>query len=239
MLVLGILAGMIIGCASSSARSVYSGHHVSGLVSVYSATEPLPRPDHILVHDFAVSSDDVSPGNTLVYQLHHNELKGLSQAAEQVQVGRAVASVLSEKLVHAIRSLGLPAERAWGIQPLAKESFSLEGQFVSIDESNRPRQITIGFGVGDTKVRTLVQGYVGTAYGQHLVEEFETHTERSIKPGTVVVIGPTLAAVTDMTARSTEFASAAEDNARRTAVALTKQLVEFFAVQGWIAQDME
>lgn len=146
--------------------------------------------------------------------------------------------MLSEKLVHAIRSLGLPAERAWGIQPLEKGSFSLEGQFVSIDESNRPRQITIGFGVGDTKVRTLVQGYFGTAYGQHLVEEFETHTERSRKPGTVVVIGPTLAVVTDMAGRSTEFANAAEDNARRTAVALAKQLVEFFAVHGWIAQDM-
>jgi hypothetical protein len=235
MVVLGALAGMIIGCAPSSARSV---HNDSGLVSIHSATEALPRPDHIFVHDFAVSADDVSPDNTLVYLLHHNELKGPAQAAEQVRVGRAVASVLSEKLVNAIRSLGLPAERAWGVQPLAKGSFSLEGQFVSIDESNRPRRITIGFGVGDTKVRTLVQGYFGTAYGQHLVEEFETHTERSRKPGTVVVVGPHSAMVPDMAGRFSEPRNTAEDDAGRTTVALANQLKEFFAVQGWITHDM-
>jgi hypothetical protein len=235
MLVLGALAGMIIGCASNSARSV---HNDRESVSICSARETLPRPVHIFVHDFSVSPDDVSPDNTLFYQLHHNELKGPSQAAEQVQAGRAVASVLSEKLVHAIRSLGLPAERAWGVQPLAKGSFSLEGQFVSIDESNRPRRITIGFGVGDTKVRTLVQGYFGTAYGQHLVEEFETHTERSRKPGTVVVVGPPLAVVADVAGRFSEFRNTAEDDASRTTVALAKQLMEFFTVQGWITHDM-
>lgn len=226
---------MITGCASNSARSV---RNYSGLVSNYSATEPLPRPDHIFVHDFAVLAGDVSPDNTLVYKLHHNELKGPSQTEEQVQAGRAVASLLSEKLVNEIRSLGLPAERAWGVQPLAKGSFSLEGQFVSIDESNRPQRITIGFGVGNTKVRTLVQGYFGTAYGQHLVEEFETNTERSRKPGVGVTIGPTLAMVTDVAGRFGELRNTAEDDARRTTVALAKQLMKFFAVQGWIAQDM-
>jgi len=235
IVVLGALAGMIIGCAPSSARSA---HNYGGSVSISSATEPLPRPDHIFVHDFAVSPDDVSPDNTLVYNLHHNEVKGPSQAADQVQMGRAVASALSEKLVNAIRSLGLPAERAWGIQPLAKGSFSLEGQFVSIDESNRSRRITIGFGVGDTKVRTLVQGYFGTAYGQHLVEEFETHTEKSRKPGKVVAIGPTLAMITDVTGPFSELRNTAEDDASRTTGALTKQLVEFFAVQGWITHDL-
>lgn len=225
---LGVLVSMIIGCAPNSARSV----------SIYIRTEPLPRPDHILVHDFAVSPDAVSPRNTLVYKLHHNELKGPSQTEEQVQAGRAVANVLSEKLVKEIRSLGLPAERAWGVQPLAKGSFSLEGQFVSIDEGNRPQRITIGFGVGNTKVRTLVQGYLGTADGQHLVEEFETSTERSRKPGVGVTIEPTLAMVTDVAGRFGGPKNTTEDDARRTAVALVKQLMKFFVVQGWIAQDM-
>jgi hypothetical protein len=235
MVLFGALAGMIIGCVPNSARSVRND---GGMISTYGATEPLPRPDRIFVHDFAVSSDDVSPDNALVYELHHNELKGPSEAAEQVQVGRAVANVVSEKLVNAIRSLGLPAERALGVEPLAKGNFSLEGQFISIDGGNRPRRITIGFGVGNTKVRTLVQGYFGTAYGPHLVEEFETHTERSSKRGMEITIGPTVAMAADVASRFSELTNAAEDDARRTAVALARQLLEFFAVQGWIVQDM-
>jgi hypothetical protein len=146
-------------------------------------------------------------------------------------MGRVVARILSEKLVNEIQLLGLPAERAGGVQPLAKGSFSLEGQFVTIDEGNRTQGITIGFGLGNAKVRTLVQGYLGTADGQHLVEEFETNTERSRNPGAGVM-------VTDVAGRSSELEKTAEADARRTTVALAKQLVEFFAVQGWIAQDM-
>jgi hypothetical protein len=145
-------------------------------------------------------------------------------------VGRAVANVLSEKVVHAIRSFGLPAERAWGVRPLAKGSFSLEGQFLSINEGDRTQGGTIGFGVGNTKVRTLVQGYFGTAHGQHLVEEFETHTERSRSLGGVMV--------TDVAGRFSELKDTAEDDARRTTVALMKQLMRFFALQEWIAQDV-
>ncbi|MGQ0811238.1 MAG: DUF4410 domain-containing protein [Nitrospiraceae bacterium] len=227
---LGVLVSLIIGCAPTSARSV----------SIYSRTEPLPRPDRILVHDFAVVPDDVSPHSSFVYKLYHNQLKGTSETEEQVRVGRAVANVLSEKLVKEIRSLGLPAERAYDVQPLAKGTFSLEGQFVSIDEGTRAQRISIGFGVGDTKVRTLVQGYLGTADGRDLVEEFETNTERSKKPGVGVTVGAASSVVTEGAGGGgvTELKNAAEADARRTTVALAKSLAEFFAVQGWIAQDL-
>ena len=51
-------------------------------------------------------------------------------------------------------------------------------------------------------------------------------------------VGPTMAMVAELAGRFSELTNAAEDDARRTAVALAKQLMEFFAVQGWIAQDM-
>jgi hypothetical protein len=54
-------------------------------------------------------------------KLHHNELKGPYRSKWD-----GLSSVLSEKFVHAIRCFGLPAGRAWGVQPLAKGSFSLE-----------------------------------------------------------------------------------------------------------------
>lgn len=220
---LGALLMMpVVGCAPTSLQSV----------RIYNTTEPLPRPDHILVHDFAVLPEDVSPYNNFVYRLHHNQLNGTSQTEEQVRVGRAVANALSEKLVKEIRALGLPAERASSIQPLAMGTFSIEGQFVSIDDGNRAQRISIAFGGGDTKVRTLVQGYLGTADGRDLVEEFETNIKRSKKPGMTVMVGASSAG------GMTEFMNTAEADAHRTTAELAKQLAEFFTVQGWIAQDM-
>ena len=218
-----LLVTPVVGCAPASLQSV----------RIYNnRTESLPRPDHILVHDFAVLPEDVSPYNSFVYRLHHDQLNSTAQTEEQVRAARAVANALSEKLVKEIRSLGLPAERTSALQPLAMGTFSIEGQFVSIDDGSRIQRISIAFGDGGTKVRTLVQGYLGTPDGGELVEEFETNVERLKKPGMAVMVGASSAG------GITELKNTAEADARRTTVELVKQLAEFFTVQGWIAQDI-
>ena len=217
-----LLMTPVVGCAPASLQSV----------RISTITEPLPRPDHILVYDFAVLPEDVSPYNSFAYQLQHHQVNNTSQTEDQVRVGRAVANALSEKLVKEIRSLGLPAERASARQPLVRGTFSIEGEFVSIDGGNRVQRIGIAFGGGATKFRTLVQGYLGTAEGRELVEEFETNIERSQIPRMAVMVGASSAG------GKTEFMKTAEADAYRTTTELAKQLTEFFTVQGWIAQDM-
>ena len=234
--VLGLIV-TIAGCASTNVQPL----------SVYSGSEPLPRPDRILVYDLAASPEAITPNGGVITRLH-SLVSATSQTEEQLKVGREVADALSEELVQRIRALGLPAERASSLQPLADGTLAIEGQFVSIDEGNRMRRAVIGFGAGESEVRTLVQVYLGMDGAQHIVQEFETSAESSKAPGMAATMGAgaaargatalaTAAAAGGGIHAATESRQTAEADARRTADVLVKRLAQFFAAQGWIARE--
>jgi len=181
-IVLGLIA-TITGCASAKVQPL----------NVYQGSEPLPKPERVLVYDFAVTPDEVRLNSGPIARIRQR-LRDTPQTEEELQVGREVAAALSEALVERISALGLPAERASHGQPLAQGALAVEGQFVSIDEGNRLRRMFIGFGLGKTKVRTLAQVYLGTDGGRHLVQEFETTAEGSKLRGMAAMMGAGAAA---------------------------------------------
>jgi len=205
----------------------------------------VPKPDRVLVYDFAVSPNDVSLNRSPVARLG-NRLSGKSPTEEEIKVGRAVANALAEELVKRISALGLPAQRASGVQPPAEGTLVIEGQFVSIAEGNRLRRLVIGFGAGGSEVKTMAQVYLERAGGQYLVQEFETRAESSKKPGVATPMGvgaavggriATGAAVGGGLGVATEPRQTVEADARRTADELAKHLGQFFMAHGWIAKD--
>jgi hypothetical protein len=216
-------------------------------VGVYGGQGALPKPDRVLVYDFAVSPDEVSLNSGPLARLRAL-ISDTDQTEAELEVGREVAAALSEELVERIRALGLPAERASGAQPHTSGTLTVEGQFVSIDEGNRLRRMFIGFGLGNTEVKTLVQVYHGTNGGRALVQEFETSAEGSKLPGMGPMMGvgaaargavglATAAGVSGAARTAGEFRHAVEVEARRTAEVLTKHLASFFAAQGWISAE--
>src|SRR5690242_9706706 len=185
------------------------------------STDPLPRPDRVLVYDFAVSP-------------------------EQVSLNRGLFARLGE-LVERIERLGLPAERAAAGQAAPTGSLAITGQFLSIDEGNRMRRTMIGFGAGQSEVRALAQVALQTAHGPLLAEEFETSGASARTPGVAPMIGPGLAvrgaagvassvAVSGGTHALTEHRTEVEADARRIADELAKQLGKFFVHHGWITE---
>jgi hypothetical protein len=216
-----------VGCAPTSVRPTGP-----------QSTAPLPKPDRVVVYDFAVSLDDIKL-NTGPAARVRRMLGRESQSQEQAEVGRKVAGKFAEELVKAIGELGLPAERAPRVPTVPQGTLAIDGQFVSIDEGNRARRLVIGFGVGGTEVTTHVQVYMGRPTGAVLVQEFETKGESSKKPGAAVTMGAGAAvgagvAVGGAASGALETQAGVEADARRTARALAKQLEELFTRQGWI-----
>src|SRR5262245_56389070 len=117
-----------IGCAPTSVRPVPTS----------SDATPLPRPDRVLVHDFAVSLADVKlnsgPGARLL-----RRLSSTPPSDEQARLGRQVAAAFAEELVKEIREMGLAAERAPRGPGLPDRMLAVDGQFLTIDEGNRAR----------------------------------------------------------------------------------------------------
>lgn len=207
-------------------------------VREYSGESALPRPDRMLVYDFAVSANDVKLNSAIGARLA-NLATGAKKNEEQVKVGRAVAKALSESLVKELGQLGLPVEQASsGTMPTAR-TVIIHGQFLTIDEGNRLRRMVIGFGVGGTDLRTKVQVYQGTEAAPLLLQEFEANAESSKKPGMgpMAGVGAASAAVSSGVGVATEFDQTVEGDAKRTAKEVAKPISRFFAGQGWIPAE--
>jgi len=219
---------VVAGCAPTTVRQ-------TGMQSA----PPLPRPERVVVYDFAVSLDEIKLNAGPAARLRR-ALSGGSQSEAQAEVARQVAGKFSEELVKLINELGLPAERVPRGWKLPDKTLAVDGQFVSIDEGNRARRLIIGFGAGGTDVTAHVQLYMGRPAGPILVQEFETNAESSKKPGAAVTMGAGAAvgagvAVAGAASGALETQASVEADARRAAKALAERLGELFAEQGWIA----
>lgn len=226
---------LMAGCAPTKVETMQE----------YSGKDPLPRPTLVLVHDFAVSPDDVSLNSGPLARLAR-VFKDAPASEEQIKVGRAVAQALSDGLVEEMQELGFNAERSAVASPPDYRVLRIEGAFLSIDEGNRARRLVVGFGAGGTSVKTRVHVSFGTLSGPLKVAEFETVAESSKRPG----IGPmagvgaaatsaaSAAAVSGVTGAASELNQEVAGGARRTAKEIAKTLSQFFAGQEWISKEM-
>lgn len=223
-----------LGCASTDVQmeSEYGGQ--------------LPRPDRILITQFATSPDEVkldwSPTVSGVWKL-----EGLSTTEEEQKIAHAVAEALAKKLVEKVQKLGLPAELATGPVPDVSGSsgstIAIVGQFLTINEGNRAERVAIGLGAGRSDVRTAVQVSELFPDGQRLVDRFDIVAKSGRKPGAVETLGvgaaagnlAVSAAVTaGGTVASEAFGDDVDADAERTAAKIEGALKELFVRQGWI-----
>ena len=203
-----------------------------------------PKPERILVHAFATSTEDVRLDHSLTAAAAW-KLQGITESTERREVGRAVADALADNLVKKINELGLPAERATGPAPRdGVPTLVIDGQFLAIEEGSRTARVVIGLGAGKSEVRTAVQTIEILPEGNRLLDTFEVDAKSGAKPGMAETMGAgaaaghlaTAAAVSAVGAvASEEFGADVEADALRTADKISKVLASFFARQGWIA----
>jgi hypothetical protein len=211
-------------------------------------TTQLPRPDLILVYDFAVSPDEVTLDSGLSPDLmqKYQRYKGTSRTAEEIKVGHKVANRLAEELVDKIRSYGLQAERGFGLPHGKGKVLMVKGQLLSIDEGNRTERVTIGLGAGRTSVQANVQVYELTPQGMQKVDTLRGTAKSGSKPGMAemmgigAIAGHLLAStvVSGAVATTSEMTSATvEADGKRLGDKIAQDLAKFFIDQGWTTRD--
>jgi len=77
---------------------------------------PVPKPDRILVYDFAVTPEEVKldAGLSARAPQFFEEHQGTSRTAQEIKIGRAVVNAVAIERVKEINTYGLVAERALG-----------------------------------------------------------------------------------------------------------------------------
>ncbi len=228
--ILGCIFALVAACAPTK------------VTVVSETTAQLPRPNQLLVYNFAVSPGEVELDEGISAKLS-DYMSGTSRTQEEINIGQQVSSALATHLVEELQSFGFPVQRAAGPPPIGVSILAVRGQFLSIDEGNRTERVVIGLGLGRTDVKTYVQVYDLSGKSRKIVEQFEVDAKSGAKPGMAETMGVgaaaghlgTSAALGGALAVGSEAFSANVDaDAKRTAKKIAKELGAFFVSQGWI-----
>ena len=214
-----------------------------GSSQIQTAAE-LPRPQVIVVQDFAVAPGEVQldPGLSNTIREAVESKQGAPPGTQAYKVARQVADALAEKLVADIRDLGLPAQRGQGLPPGVSTGLLVTGQFVSVDQGNRTERVAIGLGAGRSDVRVRAQVFDVSPAGRRLADEIEVDAKSGLQPGMAETMGAGALAGHFVTATLVSGGLQVADealgasvvaDADRAAKGISKQLASFFAEQGW------
>jgi hypothetical protein len=230
-LLIGVLLVCVVnGCAQTGIRT-----------TTLSTDANLPRPDRILVYDFAVSEQEVKE-----YQGIMRQQPTIKDPVERERLlAREVRDALAEELLSQLQRFDFVVERIPRNRRATDKELLVDGQFVTVDEGNPLHRLVLGFGNGASLVQTQVQVYQGSE--PRKVLEFTTEADSGKMPGAAPTLGVGAVAQGGVTAGMaiTNAASAGvkhynSDIARMAAESgdqVARYLSEFFAKQGWIRPD--
>ncbi len=219
----------LVGCASTrvTSRQTYQG-------------ERLPRPDRILVHDFAATASDIPAWSTAASRY---AAPSTPRTAKEIETGRKLGAQVAKELVAEIQGMGLPAVLAAGQAPDVGDIVII-GYFESVDTGSAAKRLAIGFGSGGAKLTTQVEGYLMTEQGLRKLGSREIKSGGGGKtPGIMVPLAVTIATANpiglivggavkgggEVTGRNT-----IKGSAKRTAKKIGDELRAAFEKQGWI-----
>jgi hypothetical protein len=207
------------------------------------ANTGLPRPQQVLIYNFAVSPSDVHQNSSIFAKLERNMRQG-DQTAEELAVGREVADALATELVEKIQAMGLNPLRSDQNMPVNPGSILVTGHFLKIDEGNRLQRNAIGFGLGQSSVDCDVEVLAPMQTGLSPIASFSAHADSGDMPG-AAVMGPAGAAAGAGTAAVLatnaavsgvkSYKSSSAQQAKTLADKIAAQLQTYFAQQGWIS----
>ena len=225
------LALLAVGCAKTNVRATNQVAYTG-----------LPRPDRVLIYNFAVTPADIQENSSIFAKIGRN-IENKNQTADEIQLGREVADALATELTVKIANMGLNPLRADRNMPVTQGSILITGRFTKIDEGNRLRRNVIGLGMGQSSVESAVSVLAPEPSGLQEIIAFDAHADSGNMPG-AAVMGPAGAAAGAGTAAvvatnaamsgAKSYKSSSAQQAKKIAEKIAAELAKYFAQQGWI-----
>jgi Domain of unknown function (DUF4410) len=225
---------LVLSLGACATRVTQTGSYVAAGDQAGSA---MPRPQRVLVTDFEVDPQAVQLDQGIGPRLMRTMQGGASTATPARQVQDAIA----EAMVDDIRKMGIPVERGFPDAPSQPNDLVVQGQILRIDEGNRTRRLTVGFGAGKSTVEAKVQVYFNRGNGPpQLLQTYDADANSGRKPGMGVGVASAAAggslvpaAVSGTLGVHSEKKGVAGEG-QHLGDRIAYNLGQFFVLQGWI-----
>ena len=219
---------LVVGCASTEVTEEKDYQ-----------TGKLPRPDRILVYDFAATAADLPSWSTAARR-HAAAME--APPREALEKGRELGAKVANELVEEIREMGLPALHAAGQTPRTGDVM-IVGYFESIEEGSATKRVVLGFGSGGAELQTQVEGYAMTDQGPRELGSRGLDAGAGKSPGVVVPLAVTVATHNPIgliagtalhVGGEVSGKTTIDGSSDRTSKKIAEELKTIFQKQGWI-----
>jgi len=225
----GLVAGILTGCASTK---------VSDRQQL--VTGQLPKPAQIWVYDFAATAADLPAESALAGQ---TGLDTTPQTPAQIAEGQKLGAQIATELVADINHLGMPATVATADTKPQVNDIVIHGYLVSVQQGNEAERVAIGFGKGESDLKTAVEGFQMTPNGLRKIGSGNLNAGGAKSPGAALGVVGLIATHNPagliisggMHIYGEESGSSkVEGRAKQTAQEIADVLKQRFQQQGWI-----
>ena len=240
---LSFMVGMVVAVgqaafAQNSSGNILSGDVKAKVLSQYSGTATLPKPENIVIHDFAVpvgtTQTDESPAGRL-----HRDIKlrhGVQEDSSPEVLAQQLQAAFDKSLAGELKKVNIPivpAQQASPAESATSGSYLvIDGSFDAINEGDETKRILIGLGRGASDIQTHVTVSSVTQGHKTTVLELNLSSESGKKPGAAMGMGSV--AVGAAAGGVSDRKSTVEADASRMGKLVAKQLESFMADQKWI-----
>jgi len=241
------VAGMAaVLSAENVAKKVLVGEAKVEVVAKYQG-DPLPKPEHVLAYDFAVSPEVISIDESPAARLHRR--RAAAEAASSPEaVARQVQAAFSKELVKELQQASVPAAAVTEADSSPPpRSLQVKGEFTAIDQGNKTKRVLIGFGKGASDVQAHVTVSLVTEQEPVTLLEFNVKSQSGKKPGAAATVGAGAATMGTVSAPSAaagvgaggvlDRAATVEADASRMAKTVAKQIAQLMTSQPWAATE--
>jgi hypothetical protein len=201
----------------------------------------VPRPERILVYDFAATPEDMPEEAALAGE---HSPHAVPQTEEEVQAGRKLGRLIATELAAKINAMGLRAEEVpIGTPNPPPGDIVIKGYLVSTQKGSEAKRLVVGFGKGSSELKSVVEGFEVTPQGLKKLGGGTVDSGGSKSPGAALGVAGLLAThnpaglivSTGMKVYGEESGkSKLEGRAKATADQIAKTLKPRFQQQGWV-----
>jgi len=240
LLILLAAAGQV-AFAQNRSGNILTGDVKAQVITRYGGPAPLPKPDKIVIHDFAVGN--IKTDKSIAARLHKTvmERHGVDEDSSPRVLAQRLQAAFAKALAAELKKVNIPTANVPADKTAIAESsmpsshLVVDGEFVAINEGNETKRIMIGCGRGASAIKTHVKVSSVTQGHSTVVLEFNLSSESGKKPGAVATMGVGSLAVGAAAGGVSDRKSTVEADASRMAKLVAKQIQTFMTEQKWIS----
>lgn len=224
-----------VAFAQNSTGNMLTGESKAEVIARYTGTEPLPKPDRVILEDFSPVGDIVMD-NSMAARLGQHSLfhHGGGNDSDPDAVVRQIQDNFAKNLIGELKKQNVEVVRGNGVGNLEGTTLIVDGEFVGINQGDKTKRVMLGFGRGASDVKTHVVITLLRNGTTTVVLDSNLNSQSGKKPGAIVGMGSGSLAVGAATHDVTDSKSSVEGDASRMGKLVAKQVATVMVDQKWI-----